>query len=450
MQVSRLNVDAQSALLTVEIENSDYADKVKSALDKYKKTANLPGFRPGHVPSGLIQKKYGKAILAEEINKLANDGVYNFIRENKIDILGNPIPKEGTDFVGDFESPNQFTFVFEIGLSPSFDYKKVINDKIEYPKVKVDDTLIDQQLDDLRRRYGKLMSANSVEKSDMVLGTFSELNEDGTLKEDGISHSATLSLEFIENKNAAELLLGKEVGNSITLDPSMVSKNTEDMATMLGIDLEIAKTLHSNFEFKITDIKRMEKADLNEELFAKLFPDGEVNDEKSIRERIKIDLESMFEKDSDRLLTRNAYNQLMEKVDVRFPEDFLKRWIKMSSEKPISDEDLSNEFDSYLKSLKWQLIQTRIFKENEITVSHEEVLSHTKGLLIGNYAQYGMPAPEENELHETAMRLLSDKEQANGIYDQLAEKRLTDYFKANMTLSFKQMSYDDFVIEAKK
>ena len=450
MIITRENVDALNATLQVKITADDYSDKVKNALEKYRKTAKIPGFRPGNVPMGMIQKQYGKTVLAEELNKLANDGVYNFITENKIEILGNPIPKSDAEVKGDFNAPSDFEFTFEIGLSPTIDMSKAMNGKFDYTTIKVDAKLIDQQVEDLRRRYGKLSSVETAEDKDMILGVFNELEADGSKKENGISNSTTISLEFLKEKSASKLLLGKKIGDSFELDPTSVSKDAKDKSTLLGISEEAVAELNSKFEFTITDIKRMEMAEMNAELFGKLFQEGEVNSEEDLRNRVKTDMEQMFSKDADKLLTRNVFNTIMEKTNVDFPSAFLKRWIRMTNEKPVTEDEIEQDFEAYLQSLKWQMIQTKIFKENDIQLSQIEVIEHTKELLRGNYAQYGIPAPDDKELIETAARLLQNKEQASGIYDQLAEQKLTNFFKANVTLNNKSVSYDEFVALAGK
>jgi trigger factor len=449
MNILREDVDALNAVLRVQISPEDYQSKVKNELEKYRKSAKVPGFRPGHVPAGLIQKQYGKSVLAETLNKLANDGLYNFITENKLDILGNPIPKEDSETIGDFDKPADFEFSFEIGFAPSFDLG-IVGKSFDFPTVKVDDTLINKQIEDLQRRYGKLASVEEAGDKDIVLGKFEEIAEDGSVKEGGITHSTTISLEFLDNKDASKLLSGKKVNETFELAPSLVSKNDADKAAMLGVKEDELTTIGNSFQFTISDIKRMELAELNEELFGKLFMDGEVTSIEDLKKRIASDLATMFVADSDRILTRDVYNFLLEETKMEFPTTFLKRWIKLSSEKPVTEDEIENEFDVYLKSLKWQLIQTKIFKDNNIQLTQEEVINHTKNLLVGNYAQYGIPAPDDAELTETAIRLLKNKEQANGIYDRLAEEKLTGFFKSNVKMNNKEVSYDEFVEIASK
>jgi trigger factor len=450
MNVLRQDVDALNAVLTVKINPEDYQPKVKAALDKYRKTAKVPGFRPGHVPQSLIQKQYGKAVLAEELNKLANDGLYNFIIENKLEILGNPIPKENADLVGSFDKPEDFEFSFEIGFSPALDLPLNSKSKFDFFTVKVDEALIDKQIEDLQRRYGKLASVEEVGDKDMVMGKFEELNDDGKVKEDGVTNATTISLEFLDDKDATKKLIGKKVNDTFDLDPNTVSKGDKDKAAMLGLKEEEISAVGSKFQFTVTDVKRMELAALDEFLFEKLFADGEVKTVEDLRKRVADDLNSMFNGDSDRILTRDVYQYLLKETKAVFPESFLKRWIKLSSDKPVSDEDLEREFEAYLSSLKWQMIQTKIFKDNNIQLNNEEVLAYAKNLLVGNYAQYGLPAPDDAELTETAQRLLKNKEQANGIYDRMAEQKLTEFFKSTVALNTKAVSYDEFVVIASK
>jgi trigger factor len=278
----------------------------------------------------------------------------------------------------------------------------------------------------------------------MVMGKFEEKDADGSVKADGISHSSTISMEFLENKAGIKALKGKKINEVIDLDPKNVSKDDKDCASLLGITEEQVAGLTSNFQFTIADVKRMEMADLNEELYTKLFAE-EVKTEEELHTRISADLTRMFAEDTDRIFTRNVYNHLVNETKMTFPETFLKRWIQVSSEKPVTEDEIEAEFDAYLKSLKWQLIQTRIFKDNNIQLTNQEVMDFTKNLLVGNYAQYGLPAPDDQELTETAARLLQNKEQANGIYDRLAEQKLTDFFKIAVNLVKKEVKYDDFI-----
>jgi trigger factor len=445
MNVIREDVDALNAILKVEVVPGDYQDAVKKTLDNYRKTAKVPGFRPGHVPFGLVQKQYGAAVLSEELNKVVNESLNKFIVDNKIDILGNPIPSAGENFKGDFNKPENFEFTYEIGLAPEIKVALSGKNKFDYIKVKVDKKLIDKQIDDLRRRYGKLTSGEAVGENDMVLAQFVELNDDESIKEGGILHTSTVSMEFVSDKKVKKALTGKKLGDKLVVNPNDVSRGGADTAAMLGVTEADLPNISDKFQLTINEIKVMELAELNEELYDKLFGPGTVKDEKELRARVKTDLEGMFVNDSDRMLTRNVYETLLDKTKVELPDSFLKRWIKLSNEKEITEEQIEAEYDGYAKGLKWQLIQGNIFKTNDIKLENEEVIEFTKGLLVQNYAQYGMPAPEDKELTASAMQVLQNKDEANRVYDMLAEQKLTTYFKDTVKLNEKEVSYDEFV-----
>jgi trigger factor len=444
MNVTRQDVDALNATLTVQVSPEDYEKKVNDTLNNYRKTAKVPGFRPGHVPMGLVKKQYGKAVLSEELNKLVNQSLQDYITENKLDLLGNPIPTEGENFVGDFDKPDAFEFKYDIALAPEVEVPLSGKNKFDYVKVKVDDALINKQIEDLRRRYGKLVSGEEVGEKDMILAQFVELNKDESIKEGGVLHTSTVSMEFVSDTKTKKALTGKKVGDKVIVNPADVSRGGADTAAMLGVKEDELDALSDKFQLTVNEIKVMELAELNSELFDKLFGPGNVKDEKELRERVKSDLEGMFVNDSDRLLTKNVYDTLLEKTEVTLPDDFLKRWIQMSNETEISMEQIEADYDNYAKGLKWQLIQSAIFKANDIKLENEEVINFTKGLLVQNYAQYGMPAPEDEELTQSAMQVLQNRDEANKIYDMLAEQKLTTYFKDTVKLKEKEVSYDEF------
>jgi trigger factor len=445
MNVIREDVNSTSAILRVNIAPLDYETQVSNALEKARKQAKNPGFRSGHVPLALIKKQYGKGILIEEINKAVSNALTTYFTNNKVEILGNPIPYAKEEVKGDFNAPADFEFAFEIGLAPTIQLDAALKDTFNYVKVNVDAKLIDQQVDDLRRRYGKLVASEKVGATDMIMAQFTELNADGTVKEQGVLHSSTISMEFVENAKAKKALTGKKVGDVLTVNPADVSKGGKDTAAMLGLKEEDLANISDTFEMKINEIRHMELAELNQELFDKLFGEGVVSSEEALKERVKEDLDKMFAQDSDRLLTREVYERLVEKTNVELPSDFLKRWIQVSNEKPITLEEIEAQFEGYEKSMKWQLIQGHIFKANDIKVDQKEALEFTKGLLVSQYAQYGIPAPEDKELTTSAIQVLTNKEESARVYDMLAETKLTEYFKSTVKLADKVVSYDEFV-----
>ncbi|HZH87358.1 MAG TPA: trigger factor [Brumimicrobium sp.] len=445
MNITKENVDDLNALLKVTVEKSDYQEKVDKALSDYRKKASIPGFRKGKVPMGIVKKQYGRTVLGDELNRIVSEGLFKYVEEQDFEVLGNPLPKNDIEVKGDFDNPDTFEFTYEIGISPKVDIKLSGKNKYEYTKVKVDKELIDKQLEDLTRRYGKLVSGKEVGEKDMVLGQFVELNEAGEILEGGIMNSSTISMEFINDEKLKKEMIGKKAGDKVTVNPFSVSRGGSDTASMLGIDESQLGSISDQFQLTINEVKVMEPAELNQELFDKLFGEGEVTTEKEMRDKVKADLVQMFEKDSDKILTRRISNDLIAKSDIQLPDGFLKRWILASQKNPITMDEVEKDYENYARSLKWQLIQNSIFKNNDMKVEQEEAMNYTKSLLVNQYAQYGMPAPEDAELTQSAQQVLANQKEAQQIYDMLAEEKLTKYFKETVKLDEKEVDYDEYV-----
>lgn len=445
MNVIREDLNALNARLKVKVTPEDYQSKVSETLSKYRKTAKIPGFRPGHAPMGMIQKQYGKSVLFDEVSKMVTDAINNYISEEKLNLLGNPIPVEENGFSGDFSNPTDFEFVYEIGFPPQIDVSITKKDSFDFEKVDVNQDLINKQAEDIRRRYGKLVSSDEVKEKDLILGRFVELNDDKSVKEGGIDHTSSISLEFLDSNDARKMFVGKKVGDSIELNPDDVSKGPKDKAAMLGVKEDELENIGSLFSYTINEIKSMELADLNEELFLKLYPDATVTNEDEFLARIKSDLEKMFEQDSDKKLYRTIYDSLMEKVNADFPDDFLKRWIKHVNDKPVTDEQIELEYDGYRNMLKWQLIEKTLFDKHNLVIDQMELVNFTKHLLRTNYSNYGIFEVDEEELTQSAMKFLQDKKQTDAIISRLAEDKLINLFKTEASLKDKVVSYEDFV-----
>lgn len=445
MDIKQIKIDDLNALLRVKVSPVDYKDKVDETLKSYRKQANIPGFRQGKVPMGLIKKKYGPSVVAEEVNKVINNALYEHITENKVDILGNPMPKEDENNQVDWINPSDMEFTYEIGLAPSFNVKLSKKDKVTYHKVKVDEEIIDKQVNDFARRYGKLMPCDTSEAKDMLLGSFKELDGQGNLKEGGINHTSTISIEFLEDEKVKKKLIGLKVGDKIVVDPEEVSKGDADKASMLGITKEDLESISNEFEYTISEIKRMEPCAINSQLFDKIYGEGNVSTEEEFRGKIREEMENMFNKDSDRVFKRDLSEVLIGKLKLKLPDDFLKRWIMATNEKEISKEQIDEEYDQYAKSLRWQLIENKIITDNELKVEQEEVVEFAKGLLAQQYAQYGMPAPEEEELAQSAVKVLQNQDEAKRIYEAIYETKIIEFAKSTVKINEKELSYDDFV-----
>ncbi len=448
MNITQNNVDDLNATLTIKIENEDYKENYENSLKKAKKQVQLPGFRPGKVPTSVVKKKYGPSILAEELDKLINEALYKHISENNLNVLGNPLPVQSdTEF--DWVNPSDFEFTYELGLAPEFELKLPGREKYVYHKVKIDDDLINKQVDDFARRYGKLSSTDVSEEKDMLMAAFTELDENDKPVEGGFHHSSTVAIEFVEDKKIKKKLTGLKVEDTLIVDPKAISRGEADMAAMLEISKEKAAEYNCNVELKVTDVKRLEPAAIDQALFDKIYGEGIVTSEDEFRGKISDELSNMFLRDSDRVFKRDLADKLMKKLDLSLPNDFLKRWI-LSSNKEATEEQVENEFDGYSDSLKWQLIENRIIKDNEIKVENDEVMEYTKGLLATQYGQYGMPTPSDEELTNYAQNVLSNQEEGKKIYDSIYDQKVLTFLKETVKINEKEVSYDDFVKVASK
>jgi trigger factor len=443
MNIEQTSIDALNAELTIRIEPTDYADKYEKALKDYRKKVQLPGFRPGHVPSSLVKQRFGKSLLAEQINTMLQDAIYKYIGEKQLSVLGNPLPKESGE-VGNWDNPSDFTFVYELGLAPDFTIDLSKDQSFNYYEVNVDDTLVNRQMKDYARRFGTMSEPEKSEGEDMLMVQLSELNEDGTVKEGGISSKTTVSIEFIKNKELQAKLIGLVKGDTVNVDPHQLSENHEDLAQMLGVTHDAVHHLTSTFQLVVNEIKRVSAAPLNQELFDKLFEAGTITSEEEMRTKVKADLEKMFERDSDWQFKKDFVVQIVERTAVPLPDEFLKRWILLTNEKPVTPEALELEYPMYAQSLKWQLIENKIIKDNDIKVTVEEAIDHVKGILASRFAQYGLPV-EDERLVEMAKETLGKREEAKNVYDTLYETKIAELVKERCTIVREKLSYDDFV-----
>ena len=444
MDVKIKNIDALNAVMTIKISNEDYEGPYNSSLKKYRNQIQLPGFRKGHIPTSVIKKKYGPSILAEEIDKLLSESINKHINENKINILGNPLPKNDENLQIDWKNPGDFEFEYDLGIAPEFELNLPGKDKYAYHKVKVDDKLINKQIEDFARRYGKLSLVDEAAEKDMIMASFKELDTNDQVVEEGFAHNSTVSVEFVEDKKTKKKLLGLKASDVLTIDPRLLSKNEADMAAMLGIDKDRTAAYNRNVQLTVTEVKRLEPANVDQGLFDKILGEGEVKTEEEFRNRIAEDLEKMFKGDSDRIFKKTVSDTLIKKLKLNLPDDFLKRWI-LATNKEATEDQLNNEYEQYAKGLKWQLIENKIIRDNDIKVESDEVLARTKELLGSQYSQYGMMIPADEELTKAAQNVLSNQEETRKIFDMMYDQKVTTFLKDTLKIADKSVDYDAFI-----
>lgn len=445
MQITEEKVDALNLVLNVDIERNDYFEQYTNSLKSYAKKVSIPGFREGRVPMGIVKKKYGKALLADELNKLINEKVDAYIKENNIEVLGSPLPVTNEEENGNWDQPEDFNFKFDLGLAPAFNVELTKKIKKEYLNIKVDDQVVTEHIEEMRKRFGKLSSPEVSEVQDLLMVDLVELDDKDETVEEGIFTESTVTIESIKDKKAQKKLVGLKSGDQVIMDVRLLSKDEADLAQMLKIDAEKAESIKGNFRINVKEIKRMIPAEKDEAFFAKASGKEEIKTEEAFRKLIIDDTKKQFSRESDRLFFNTMYFYLMDKAAMDLPDDFLKRWIKASNENPISDEQLAEDYDNYAKSLKWQLIENKMVKEAGIKIGQEDIFEKGKQFVVGQYAQYGLPAPDEENLKAHVNQMLSDQKEAQKIIDLVLEERLISYLKESVKLNEKEVTYEEFV-----
>lgn len=443
MNITQESTGDLTATIKLEMTSEDYNKNVNTVLKDYQKKANIPGFRPGKVPFGMINKMYGKAVLAEEVNKLISDSLNKYIVDNKINILGYPIPNTELTTEMDFDKQENFEFFFDIGITPEFEI--TLNDKLKvnYYQIKADEDVVNKYLVDLRERNGKSSKPETIEDNDKISGDFVETNSDGTVKEDGIKGSAQIKLEVLKLKAVNTEFIGAKIDDKIIFNPLKATKSDIETAAIIGLSTKEASKFKSDIQFTITEITRTELAELNEEFYKMVYPQDEIKDIAGLKERIKKDAEISFVAESDRQFMNNSVEKLIEKSKIVVPDEFLKRWLLENNQNKVTPEQLETQYDSYIKSLKWQLIESKIVKEHDIEVKEEDVQNHIKGYFT-NMSPDSSPEQDER-LNEIVKSVMKNKDEVKKIYDQLYDKRLLELFKSTVKRVNKEINYEEFV-----
>ena len=442
MNITRENVDALNALVKVEFSAADYQDKVNGVLNDYRKKANIPGFRKGHVPMGLVKKQYGMSAKVEEVNKLLQETMNNYLTEEKLEVLGNPLPKVAEDFTWDADD---FVFEFELGLAPEFDVDlAAAKGNITKFNIVADEELIQKEVENIQERYGKLVPQEEVVEGVSITGVFkSEERED-------LEKSSTIALGDIKGKMNHKKFMGSKVGDVLKLKTKNLFEDEHKLMGALGLTHEEVHGLDIPLTFEVEEINLTEKAELNQELFDKIFGEGVVTSEEELRAKIKEDAEAQFVSQGDQQLLNAVTEYLVENTKFDLPADFSKKWLAQAGEKEMTAEEAEEEYNKSEKGLRYQLIEGKLMTQNDIKLDYAELVEFTKVFIKAQMAQYGQMNPEEKELNEIATRVLSNQDEAKRLQEQLVSKKLLDFFKENIEFAEKEVSFEDFVKEAYK
>ena len=446
MNVSFQNIDKVSGLLTVKLEKADYQEKVDKSLKTFRQKAQIPGFRKGMVPMSLVKKMYGKSVIAEEVNKLLSEKVYDYIKSNNVNMLGEPLPNEEKQQVIDFDTMEEFEFVFDIALAPEFKAEVSNTDKVDYYTIEVTDEMVENQVKAYTQRNGKYDQVSAYEDNDMLKGLIAELDENGNTKEGGIQvEGAVLMPSYMKNYEQKAIFANAKVNDVLVFNPNAAYDGHDaEIASLLKIEKEAAAEMKSNFSFQVEEITRFVPGDLNQELFDQVFGKDAVKTEEEFRAKVKEGIAAQFVADSDYKFLIDARKMLMEKVGkLEFPDALLKR-IMLLNNKEKGEEFVAENYEKSVEVLTWHLIKEQLVKDNEIKVEQEDVINMAKDATKAQFAQYGMMTVPEDILENYAQEMLKKKENVDGLVGRVVEAKLATALKAKVTLNNKTVSMEEF------
>lgn len=432
----------QNAIIHIQLVESDYAKAVENKLLDYKKKANMPGFRPGKVPMGMIKKMYGNGVIVEEINKLISDSLNTYITENELNILGQPLPNIDKTTTIDFDNQKEFDFYFDIAFSPEFEIE--LSDKIAIPyyDIKVGKDEIDKAINDVKIRFGTEENPEQAEITDGLQGMFAELDNEGNVVEGGISHKGFFRVEDVKLKTIKEQLIGSKIGDNHDFNLMKAFKDEDKVRSLLHLEEGDDDKLNLDYRFSVESVIRTHEAELNEELFKKVYPNDDIKTEKEFRERIKSEIKNHFQRDADRLFLDDSINELIKITNVSLPDEFMKRWLVEANQGKISKEQVDIQYDSYAKTFKWQLIEEELHKKygDAISVTREEIRDKVRGY----FTTMGGGA-DSQQVESIIDTVLQNREEEQRIYQDLQSGKLTKLFKDNLKQIGKEVDQEKFI-----
>lgn len=445
MNITRENIDELNAILTVSIEKNDYEATVNDVLKNYRKKANMPGFRPGMVPAGLIKKMYGKAALADEVNKIISKSLTEYIHAENLNVLGEPLPNEEKQPAIDWDNQTDFSFVFDIAMAPAIDVKLDEMAALPFYNIIADDEMVSKQVDAYASRLGENKVVETVGEKDTVRGNFVQLNEDGGELEGGIvAEKVVIAIDLMKDEDAKASFIGKKAGDVIVFDPVKAYDNKHDVGHMLNISHEAAENLSGNFSFTIVEVLHFEKAELNEDLFKKIYgEDCGIATEEEFKAKVKAEIEENFVYSSNYKFALDSRDNLIKAIPFALPEAFLKRWIKATNEK-MTDEQIDGDFDNFMTDLKWQLIKDRIVRDNDLKITEEDVRALAKEMAAMQFRQYGLNNVGDEHLENYANHMLKNEEERRKLVARKQEDVIVATIKDKVTLDVKEVSFDEF------
>ncbi len=437
MNITRENVDALNAVVKVDIAKEDYSEKVEKILTDYRKTANIPGFRKGHVPMGMVKKQYGKAVLVDEVNKLLQDALNKYLTEEKLDVLGQPLPRPQDDINWDADG---FSFEFELGLAPEFEVKLKGKKAIIQYNIIADDKMIDEQIERIQKQYGKLVSQDVVVKDSEITGAYKN-------EEKEIDNTVTLTIDKFKGKATEKKFIGAKVGDTIALKTKGLYDDEHELMHALKLGHDEVHGLDIEVNFTITEINERELADLDQELFDKLFGKDTVKTVTELKVKIKEDAEKQFVQQADQKFLNDVTEYLVENTKFDLPAEFLTKWMQTAGEKEMDEVQAREEYEKSEKSLRYQLIEGKLITDHDVEVTIDDIKNHAREMIKGQMAQFGQMNPSDKELDDIVARVLSNQDEARRISEQLISQKLLAVYKEKANIKVKELSYEKFVKE---
>ena len=438
MKVSHQEIDALNALVTVAIDREDYQEKVSSILKDYRKKANIPGFRKGHVPMGLIKKQYEKAVTEDEVNKLLQEQLDSYLKQKELSILGNPLPKMQDTI--DWGAPQQ-SFEFELGLAPKFEVDLRTRKKVTHYVITAEDKMIEEQITQIQKQFGKIVAQSEIKDGYEITARFvSEALE--------VDTTSTFTLEVIKGKKNKDAFKAAKHGDTLSLKSKNLFTEHHVAQRYLGISKEKAEELSGEVGITLKEINERILAPLNQELFDKVYEAGTVTSEAEMRDKVRESIEKQFEQQSDQKLLNDITEFLIDNTKFDLPDTFLKKWLQTSGEKPLSAEEADAEYERSEKGIRYQLIEGKIIADNGLQIQFDELRDFAKAMLLQQMGQYGQLPPEEEQLEGIVARVLSNQEETRRLSEQLMSKKLLDFYKENAPLKAKKVDFGAFVKEA--
>lgn len=435
MNITRNNVDELNAIVTVEVSKADYAQKVEKTLADYRKNAAIPGFRKGAVPMSLIQKQYGKAVLLEEVNKVLQENLNRYIQQEKLDILGNPLPKVTEDFNWDAED---FKFDFELGFAPTFSVDLGAKNNVVQYKIIADETMLNAQVARIQKQYGKIVSQTVVAEGNDVSGIF-------TNEEKGINNRTTLDMEMFADAKTAKAFIGKKIGDVVTLKTKGLFNDDHKLMDVLAIGHDDVHGLDIEVTFTIDEVVGYEPANLDQELFDKLFGSKVVTSVDELKAKIKEDAEQQFEQQSNQKFLNDVTESLIANTKFDLPAAFLKRWIQSAGEVPLTTEQAEEEYTKSENGLRYQLIEGRVMADHNLQITFEELKDFTSGLIKKQMAQFGQMNPTDEDVQGIVARVMSNQDEVKRLSEQVMSEKMLNLFKEKVKAKTKEVNYEDFI-----